>query len=565
VNYDADKPAGRFVRHSQRLGILVALAAYGISVVWVLQNSSARRVIDPDIRELTVAHWQLEDGYREGMEEIIRRYEEMKAKEGVKVRITQSTVPWRAYLQWFTTQMVAGEPADVIETVTSEQASRYATPLDRYVGRPNPYNKGTPVEPLTWRDSLIGFDRNMRAGSYVWVYTSASLARIFGNLDLIEQATGSRKMPETLTEWLEICRQVKEYGERTQQPVIPIAVEGFGKGTIRQLFEHYFAVLNKELQLQETAEGYGMNNQAFALALLEGRLDKYEDSIWSAAEITCELGRYFPEGFIALDAETSSAQFMQGRVAFMLAGTSQALGVMNNALFEVGVVPWPEVDPASRWHKYYDGPLSEIGAGCTGAYMVPRRSRNVDLAIDFLLFMTSYEMNQLLNTSCKWTPLVREARYEGIPESFRPNLAGNAWSFSPLGYGTYSRKMMEKIEDLIIQPAERGPDGKPRARNVREEMARASLELLREHEAQDFHEAFLGRARTALFGQENTRAKAICLGFRPAASPEEIARAKRARHMVTEEKGNVLGWLRVRRIDRLLQRGEKGKEASDGR
>ena len=50
-------------------------------------------------------------------------------------------------------------------------------------------------------NTLYGFERNMRGGSYVWVYTSAGLTRLFANLDLLEKATGARRLMARPGSW----------------------------------------------------------------------------------------------------------------------------------------------------------------------------------------------------------------------------------------------------------------------------------------------------------------------------------------------------------------------------
>jgi enoyl-[acyl-carrier protein] reductase II len=46
-----------------------------------------RAVIDGDVETITIAHWQLEDGFRQGFDEAIKQYEALKSKEGKKVKI----------------------------------------------------------------------------------------------------------------------------------------------------------------------------------------------------------------------------------------------------------------------------------------------------------------------------------------------------------------------------------------------------------------------------------------------------------------------------------------------
>lgn len=534
-----EKPAGKWVQYAQRIGLFVAAGAYVVSALWVFFHASTSTTLAPDAAKLTIGHYQLEDGYREGMAEIIDRYEKMKAEQGVNVKITQSAVPSRAYMQWFRTQLVAGNPADVLEIWTADFVTRYATTLNEYAGKPNPYNQGTPLEGMTWEDSLLGFENNIRGGRYVYVYTSQGVTRLFGNLDLLEKTTGQRKMPETLSEWIAMCEKIEAYRERTGEPLIPVGADGFGKRVTQAIFNNYMSRLNQELTDDLAWNGYGPTVEHLWQRYVDGELTNYADSIWAPAEILVELGQYFPDGFVGLDYETVQGQFMQGLTVFLLAGTMQARGLMENVNFEIGISHLPTVDENTPWHTYYDGEISEIGLGVQACYMVPKTSRNRELAVDFLQFMTSYEMNQLINASCRWLPLVREARYDGVPESFRPRMEGNSKVFQLLGHGDFNGKMMQTMEDLIMNPTEPGPDGRPRRRNVRAELEKVLPRYLKKYKAIDKLEALHSLNRSALMGHEAARSRQLAMMFRPHASDTERRRARALRDMLIEERSGM--------------------------
>ena len=91
-------------------------------------------------------------------------------------------------------------------------------------------------------DEYAGFVQ----GDYYFVATVSFVNRLFCNVDLIEAATGSRQIPETLSEWLHTCRQVVEYGKREEWPLISIAVRGFDRKTMMTLWKYYFTQLNQE-------------------------------------------------------------------------------------------------------------------------------------------------------------------------------------------------------------------------------------------------------------------------------------------------------------------------------
>lgn len=59
-----------------------------------------------------------------------------------------------------------------------------------------------------------------------------------------------------------------------------------------------------------------------------------------------------------------------------------------------------------------------------GNFAITRAGRNFELALDFLMFMTSYEQNILLNQSAVWLPAVRYVKLCPILEQFRHNIQG---------------------------------------------------------------------------------------------------------------------------------------------
>lgn len=63
----------------QRLGLGVAMTFYIVSIIWVFFIGKGAMAFDPDVTVLTLAHWQLEDGFREGIDKALRAFEKVKA------------------------------------------------------------------------------------------------------------------------------------------------------------------------------------------------------------------------------------------------------------------------------------------------------------------------------------------------------------------------------------------------------------------------------------------------------------------------------------------------------
>ena len=194
---------------SNRLGIYLALVFYIVSVAMVSRNTSKGDLLDRDVKTLTIAHWQLEDCFRQGIDAAIREYEKIKAANGENVKIIQSTVPYRGYQQWFVTQLISGEPADIIEIKGSSQMqSQYFLPLSNYIAAPNPYNKDTPLEGIPWKDTYVdGMNSSLDPvyAEYFGVGTFFHVLRLYVNKNLVARAIGNSKMQRTFDEWMSCC------------------------------------------------------------------------------------------------------------------------------------------------------------------------------------------------------------------------------------------------------------------------------------------------------------------------------------------------------------------------
>ena len=53
----------------QKLGLLLALAFYIVSVIMVFRIQRGGDILDKNVKTITFAHWSLEDGFREGFDE----------------------------------------------------------------------------------------------------------------------------------------------------------------------------------------------------------------------------------------------------------------------------------------------------------------------------------------------------------------------------------------------------------------------------------------------------------------------------------------------------------------
>ncbi len=447
---------GRF----QQFGLIMFGIFYLVSVIMVILNQSKEEILDPNCKTITIAHWQLEDGFREGIDEAIREFEKIKAVQGQKVKVIQSTIPVRGYQQWVLTQLIGGKPADLIElSGGSHLFNQYFRSLSNYVNKPNPFNRGTVLDGVPWKDTFI--DGMVNALDYIYaehfgVGVCFHTMRMFVNMELLEKATGSRKLPRNLSEWLEDCRKVKEYGRKIGKPLIPIGVRGFDKATLSQLFRNYLAQLNGIINDRQNLTGApGATESDVLEGLINGEisLERY----LAVVNIIKDLGQYFGKGFTATDLEQTKFLFFSGKVCFFPDGTWNAYSMIKNTPFDVEVMTVPGIGKNHPYSKYFTGTLSEQGIGVGCKFGIPKACQNFNLTLEFLQFLTSFKTNQMVMGHCKWPPAVRKAKYEGLLAKFKPVETGDQQRVAnPLFYSRGTRsKMLEDLEEIIItQPGD---------------------------------------------------------------------------------------------------------------
>jgi len=436
----------------------MALAFYVISVIMVAINTSeSSGIIDSDVETITIAHWQLEDGFRQGFDKAIKQYEAMKAKEGKKVKIIQTTVPFRGYKQWYITQLISGDPADLIELIGSSRVfNQYFIPLSSYISEINPYNKNTPLEGYLWKDTYIdGMSSTLDPiyAEYFGVGMVFHSVRMYVNKKLLFDATGSKKMPQNFNEWMICCKKLREYGKKNGKSIIPIGVRGFDKRTLETVFRNYFSQLNANLN--DIDSTFCFNKMPAAeLIMLMSKNKLNRDRLLAAVDLIKEIGMNFSKGFTATDLEQTKFLFFTGNVGFFPEGSWNGWSVIKNSPFEVEVINIPLIGVNNRYHKYFAGQATEIGSNVSGRFGIPKASKKFDLALDFLRFLTSYRINQLVMAdNCKWPPAVLKAKYKGILEKFKP-IKGDALlaASPPFSVGRKSRtKMLETLERIIVE------------------------------------------------------------------------------------------------------------------
>jgi raffinose/stachyose/melibiose transport system substrate-binding protein len=409
------------------LGIVLLATVLLASLFRVIENSRLAERRQQDQVVLRIAHWQMELGYREALQALIDDYQKIHPN----VRIEQFTVADKLYGQWLNTHLIAGTAPDLSELgfgkLTTEDlyTVRYYYPLTDEIDAPNPYNAGTELEGVPWRDSLIdamrgGFRESLQ--EYVAVPLVVYSMRIFYNREMLRDATGRDQPPATLGEFLDACAAVRRLGAQRGVKISPI-VSTNAHAPLREAYRGPFTA-SLEPECDVDFSGDLMPPDTY-LSFAAGSWSMKTPQLRALFELLARLCREFPPGFTGMDRQQAAFMFVQGRAAFLTSGAWDARSLTEQAKgrFTVGVMDFPLPAPGERWAEYVSGRTSEQMNGGT-PFGVFRGSPHRDVAIDFLRFLTSRLGNEKFCRMADWPPVVRGAEPSQIMKPFMPNPVG---------------------------------------------------------------------------------------------------------------------------------------------
>ncbi|MBI4976085.1 MAG: extracellular solute-binding protein [Spirochaetes bacterium] len=176
----------------------------------VPRNASGKRTT------IMIVHWQVEPGVRESVDFMAREYEKLHPN----VRVVQNAMPSQTYGQWFVTQMVGGNPPDLIEVgqgvpynILIQYYLRYFHPLTEYVSQPNPYNADNEFANVPLKDTMRDGMRTAyvdEVQEYMTVPLSFFMIRLFYNKKLYQKLTGRDTPPKDWREFMAACREIRK-------------------------------------------------------------------------------------------------------------------------------------------------------------------------------------------------------------------------------------------------------------------------------------------------------------------------------------------------------------------
>ena len=405
----------------RRLGFALLILAFAAASWRVI----SRTVREHDTRRVTLrfAHWQLEGGIREAFDAIARDYEALHPN----VRVEQMTIPVGIYVSWGTTQLIGGEAPDLVEIkggMGGPEVYSYFRPITEDVAQPNPYNAGTPLARVPWRNTYADGMDNAYSGALFECYGAsvfASTVRIFYNVDLLRQITGQAEPPRTFAEFQKLCAQVRAYADRTGQTVTPL-VCSYGITLLDDLFRSQTQRLASEFN-----PGAGFPPEASSPTYLylgylnhEWTLD--HPGIRGGAGLMEQMGREMPPGFLQLKREQAVFYFAQQHALMLLAFSSDATSLRRQVGFPMRAFrnPAPEPGPTGFGANLM-GPNAEGALFTYGNLGIPRSSPHPELALDFLRFLTSQPEDRKFARISGSLPVIIGIEPEGFAKDMMPD------------------------------------------------------------------------------------------------------------------------------------------------
>jgi len=412
---------------------------------------------DPDRKVLRIVHSHLELGVREAFEEVIGRYTEMHPN----VEIEQMAVPDRVYKVWLDTKLFGGNVPDIVHYVPSNieegHLVNYFLPIGDLVVEPNPYNEGTPLEGVPWKDTY--FDGLSGAGAYHGMHanyfgisTSILTFQAYFNKGMMNEIRGSPEPPATFEELMDLLEAVDRYNEGAEERVIAFAGS---KANAPALLDLAFGNQTQKLKTRlEPTNELDVHAPDIHIAYLNEQWDLQSPEIRSGLEIVKKIADRMSPGFLQLHRDDALFQFVQGRALMVVSGSYDAQSIRLQAPFNVGAFRVPLPTPKHlKYGRHVLGKQSEAMVGAQGDYSIHVRSKYLDEAKDFLRFLGSMEGNRIFSRRSGWLPAVIGIEPPDALRIFQPEDEGYPSGFSLSLGPNLRRRYQTNLYHLL------GPDG----------------------------------------------------------------------------------------------------------
>lgn len=328
------------------------------------------------------------------------------------VNIKLESMPYQNYAEAVKVQMVGGIAADIVMAeppmVSTFSSAGGIADLDAYLDKPNPYSKTN----KPWKEDFVApfLDSSRDGGgkakiipwSLVWV-------GMFYNQDAYSKA-GIANAPKTWNEFLDTNKKLKDKGYTPMYVAI--------KNNEAQTWWMFQTMLNamyrpktEQINLRHK-DGWkydyknpaSVNGESYTVdelyvAFKKGILDPAKSPEYrKAVELMLQMKPYFNSNLLTADGPEIDPKFLTQVSAQKYSGTFGFAGMdselaklkkdgNNDKVFKWEIANFPTITK-DNFSGLTAGELNPL-AGLRNGWVVSKKSKNQDLAVDFLQFMTS--------------------------------------------------------------------------------------------------------------------------------------------------------------------------------
>lgn len=342
---------------------------------------------------IRVVHWQLEPGYRQGMQWAIDQYNQLPHVRAANVKVEQQGVTEKVYTQFLNVHFIAGTAPDIAakgrsELIKDNAVARFFSPLSDVVNEPNPYNSEAylpeemdpelkeVLQHSPWRDTFVdgmvgGIDRSLN-DYYSVPVSSWGAKRLYYNMRLVREAKDhvlealdqeprppwlqdaliepdapsddgdfipdtpklrhwlkGQKVPQTMGQLLLLCEAITDLAEVSGRDQL-VAIAGSSYPT-NNIGSTYYADLFLD-DWNETLD-LDLDSKLNALETVAG----WQTKAWSydhpaireAFNMMKTFVRYYPPGYNGLDREQAQRRFVLGNAMVLGSGGWDASSILT--------------------------------------------------------------------------------------------------------------------------------------------------------------------------------------------------------------------------------------------
>lgn len=381
-----------------------------------------------------------------GFERIFRAYE--AAHPGVKIE--QIALPPRSYTAWLRTRLVGEVAPDIVELSgwmdDAADYARYYRDLTPDLLAPNPYNRGSDLEAVRWRDTyLTGIPEVPNYFQTLLAYHSVPSSfityRLIYNEELLRKF-GYTEAPRTAIELTEMSDAITRQAREKDLPVVAIATESENG---RTLLEGIVRSSTQETLLRIDPYGNWWNwDDEVSAAFLLGRWSLRTPEVMRGIEAMGQLGRRLPPGFMQVSKGEGTFLFLQGKAVFLLAPSFEYTLFRDHCRFPLGIVRVPATLSRQDRLNAEGNVFPSVNLG------IVKAGKNQELALDFLRFLGSREGNRLFTETALLLPAITGLTPRPEIAEFTPAISGrppglSIWLFGKADYFFINQRLHELI------------------------------------------------------------------------------------------------------------------------